>query len=159
RGAIPMLTLALPPSAPRDARVRRDGVELSAAALGVALPIDPGEHTVVVEAPGRRPSEQRFTVDRGQRKTVELTLGGAASAGPAPTSSPTTPEAPSTPAAAPGQAQRIAAFATGGVGAAGLIVGAVTGGLTLAKKGVIEKNCDGVQCNHEGKLAADSAKT
>src|SRR5262245_16580097 len=60
RPGVPTLTLVLPPSAPRDARVRRDGTELSAAALGLALPVDPGEHVVTLDAPGRGTSEQRF---------------------------------------------------------------------------------------------------
>ncbi|MFT3768279.1 MAG: hypothetical protein QM820_22750 [Minicystis sp.] len=159
RPSVPTLTLILPASAPRDARVRRDGTELSAAALGLELPVDPGEHVVTLDAPGRRTAEQRFTVERGQKKVVELTLGGAASAGePATPASSTTAPAPVA-GAKPGQAQRISAFVVGGVGAASLLVGAVTGGLTLAKKSTIDKNCVGTTCNHEGKVAADSAKT
>lgn len=159
RSAVPSLTLVLPPDAPRDARVRRDGTELSAAALGIALPVDPGAHVVTVEAPGRRASEQRFTVERGQKKTVELTVGGAATAEPA-TPPPASESAPADSAPAkPGQGQRVAGFVVGGVGAATLILGAITGGLTLAKKSTIDANCSGTSCNHEGKLAADSAKT
>jgi len=161
RPAVPSLTLALPASAPRDARVRRDGTELSAAALGVALPIDPGEHVVTVDAPGRRTSEQRFTVQRGQQKTVELTLGGAAAPAGEPPPAVTTSEPPpaDAPAPKPGQAQRVAGFAVSGVGGAMLLVGAITGGLTIAKKGTINANCTGTSCNHDGKLAADSART
>src|SRR5262249_46350304 len=111
------------------------------------------------EAPGLLPSQQRFTVERGQKKTVELSLGGAAlPVADAPPSAGAAPEA-AQPAPRTGQGQRIAAFATGGVGLAMLLVGAVTGGLTLAKKGVIEANCQGTRCNHEGKAAADSAQT
>jgi hypothetical protein len=161
RPAVPSLTLVLPASAPRDAHVRRDGIDLSAAALGVALPVDPGEHVVTVEANGRRPSEQRFTLERGQQKTVELTLGGAAAAGETPpaVATKTAPPPAEAPAPKPGQAQRIAGFAVGGVGGAMLLVGAITGGLTLAKKSTINANCNGTSCNHEGKLAADRAKT
>jgi hypothetical protein len=137
--------------------VRRDGTVLSAAALGVALPVDPGEHVVVVEAPGRRPAEQRFVLDRSQKKVVELALGGAADAGaPPPAAGPVTPEAPAAPAS---NAQRVSGFVVGGVGAATLLLGAVTGGLTLAKKSTITANCSGTVCNHDGKAAADSART
>jgi hypothetical protein len=157
RPAVPTLTLTLPPGAPSDARVRRDGTVLSAAALGVALPVDPGEHVVVVEAPGRRPAEQRIVLDRSQKKVVELALGGAADAGaPPPAAGPVTPEAPAAPAS---NAQRVSGFVVGGVGAATLLLGAVTGGLTLAKKSTITANCSGTVCNHDGKAAADSART
>jgi hypothetical protein len=160
RPTVPSLTLTLPASAPRDARVRRDGTELSAAALGVALPVDPGEHVVIVDAPGRRPSEQRFTLERGQQKTVELTLGGAASGEPTPPAgTKTAPPPADTPAPRNGQAQRVAGFAVGGVGGALLLVGGITGGLTLAKKGTINAHCNGTSCDHDGKVAADSART
>lgn len=152
RPAIPTLTIVLPPGAPRDARVSRDGTELSAAALGIALPVDPGEHVVKLEAGGRRPSEQRFTLDRSQKKTIELTLSGAADATPqALAAEPSSAER--------GKTQRIAGFVVGGVGVATLVMGGVMGGLTLAKKSTILDNCKDTQCNHEGKLAADSAKT
>lgn len=152
RPAIPMLTLVLPPAAPRDVRVSRDGTELSAAALGIALPVDPGQHVVKIEAAGRRPNEQRFTLERGEKKTIELTLAGAADAR----------AGGADPGAAPderGRGQRVAGFVVGGVGVATLVMGGVMGGLTLAKKSTILDNCKDTQCNHEGKLAADSAKT
>src|SRR4051812_36285821 len=59
--------------------------------------------------------------------------------------------------------QRAGAYVAGGIGVLGLVVGGVMGGLTAAKKSVIEANCglngDPTLCNHEGKLAADSSKT
>ena len=84
RPQIPTLKLVLPSSAPAEAHVHRDGTELSAAALGVALPIDPGEHVVVVEAPGRARAELRFTVEKGENKVAELPVGAALAAGPCP---------------------------------------------------------------------------
>jgi hypothetical protein len=156
RPEIPTLTLSLPPSPPSGTHVRRDGTELSAAALGIALPVDPGDHVVVVESPGRRPWEQRITLRRGEKKTVELQIGGALGA-----AEPDKPaDAPDPAGKAPrSNGQRIAGYVVGGVGSATLVMGFVMGGLTLAKKATISDNCDGTKCNHEGKLAADSAKT
>ncbi len=52
----------------------------------------------------------------------------------------------------------------GGVGVAGVIVGAVTGGLMLAKKGTISSDCrsaaNGVEmCTPDGVSAGNAAKT
>jgi len=57
----------------------------------------------------------------------------------------------------------VAAYVVGGLGLFGLVLGGVAGGITLGKKSVIKANCnlggDETLCNHEGKVAADSAKT
>ena len=49
---VPHLLVALPASAPPGTVVRRDDAELGAASLGIALPVDPGEHVVTTQAPG-----------------------------------------------------------------------------------------------------------
>jgi hypothetical protein len=43
---VPELTLMLPPGAPAGTVVTRDGAVISDAALGLALPLDPGEHVL-----------------------------------------------------------------------------------------------------------------
>ncbi|HEY1537386.1 MAG TPA: hypothetical protein VGF76_25370, partial [Polyangiaceae bacterium] len=48
---VPTLTIHLAHTDRTDVVVRRDGVVLGAASLETALPVDPGEHTVIVEAP------------------------------------------------------------------------------------------------------------
>ena len=61
------LTLRLAPTAPPGTEVRRDGVLLGPAAFGIALPVDPGKHEIVVSAPGRE--ERRYALRRrGQRQ-------------------------------------------------------------------------------------------
>src|SRR5262249_25073794 len=59
---IPELTLVLPSGAPPGTRVTRNGVELSAASLGMALPVDPGEQVVQVQRPGGPIVENRITL-------------------------------------------------------------------------------------------------
>jgi hypothetical protein len=50
------LTLEIPPEARLPGlTVRRDGVEVAVATWNVASPVDPGEHVVEAEAPGRAP--------------------------------------------------------------------------------------------------------
>lgn len=160
RAQIPTLKLVLPAPGPAGARVRRDGTELSAASLGVALPLDPGEHVVTLEVPGRAPAEHRFTVEKGQSKVVELAVGRELSAGaaPAPVGNPAaTPPEPGPESS--GGGRLVGAYVAGGVGAAALIVGAVTGGLALSKKSVVSADCKGLVCSHEGEQAVNAGRT
>ncbi len=53
--------------------VKWDGEQLGAAALGVALPVDPGEHSLRVEAPGKKPFEKKVTiVGDAKRETIQI---------------------------------------------------------------------------------------
>ena len=51
---VPALTLVLPGGAPPSIVVKRDGVEVLPAAIGVPLPVDPGEHVLSTEADGKQ---------------------------------------------------------------------------------------------------------
>lgn len=154
---VPKLTLVLPNDAPAGVVVKRDGQELTAAALGVELPIDPGDYVLTLEAPGRDKTEQRVTIGKGEKKTVALVIP----AGPALSAA-----TPSASAGAPRSGLRTAAYVIGGVGVAGLAAGGVLGGLALSRKGDINDHCgaaigqkDEAACDPTGLDAADGAKT
>jgi hypothetical protein len=172
---VPQLTLVLPPGAPRDLVVERDGVLLAAPALGIALPVDPGDHVVTTRAPGGPLSQQRFALARGEKKSLTLVVELPPPEPPPPPKPlppppppplpppvavvPLPPRPPPPPPPKPAStARRTAAYAAGTFGVAGAIVGGIFGGLTLAKKTVITANCTGLICNHDGKAAADSAQ-
>src|SRR5690606_36634138 len=57
---IPTLTIELPPDAPSRTVVKRDGDIVPPFSLGKPVRIDPGEHEVTVEAPGKAP--QRYSL-------------------------------------------------------------------------------------------------
>lgn len=163
---VPTLLLALSPSAPAGMVVERDGVVLQGAALGVALPIDPGEHVVVSRAPGV--PDERLTVSMGvgDSKSIELPFRPTA---PPPTAPPPTlpeqtafvaePKAPPAGADDNGESQRTLGYVAGGLGLAGLVVGSVTGVLVLDRKATVDRECKGHVCSKEGKKAADSGQT
>jgi hypothetical protein len=69
------LTIELAPSAPPDVRVKRDGTLLGAPSLGVALPVDPGRHMVVVSANGRQDREIEVTIQDREQRTVTVEPG------------------------------------------------------------------------------------
>jgi serine/threonine-protein kinase len=52
--------------------VERDGGALGPAAWGSSLPIDPGEHTVVVSAPGMTPWKTKFTAVEAATQTLTV---------------------------------------------------------------------------------------
>lgn len=152
---VPKLTVTLPASAPAGTTVRRDGVELGAVSLGVALPVDPGERTLVVRTPDGRERETRITLAPGETKAVELALPTPAVATATGSASPT----PAQPKASSPPRNDTPAYVVGGVGVAALAVGAVTGALVFSKKSVVDAHCADTVCDAEGKRAADSAKT
>ncbi|WP_437827415.1 hypothetical protein [Sorangium sp. So ce1153] len=172
---VPRLALSLPPGAPAGTMVKRDGHELGDAALGIALPVDPGEHLVSVQVPGRPAREQRITIAEGETKELALDLpvkeAPAPAAPPAPSPAPPRPPAPEiSPAPAPVEpdapspsaGHRTAVYVAGGVSAAGLVLGGVLGALVIGKKGVIDEHCgEAIQapskaCDDEGYDAAGS---
>jgi hypothetical protein len=142
---VPKLTIVLR-DPPPGLRVTRDGVEIPVAALGTALPTDPGPHVLEASAPGRSTDRRTVSLEEGKAATVELTLAAAAAVAPVVTAPPLAPIAPTpTPpvevAPAGRSGQRAGAFVAGGVGLAGVVVGAVAGGLMLKDKGVVSTHC------------------
>ncbi|WP_441292422.1 hypothetical protein ACSRUE_20370 [Sorangium sp. KYC3313] len=170
---IPRLALSLPPGAPAGTVVQRDGSVLGEAALGVALPVDPGDHRVSIQAPGEPVREQHVTIAAGETKELTLALKDAPAArAPAPHPASPTPAIVPAPAPAPPDApeapagHRTALYLAGGLGAAGLALGGITGALVLGKKATIDDHCGrGIQaadpkaCDTTGRDAGDSANT
>ncbi|XXY50448.1 hypothetical protein WME91_04790 [Sorangium sp. So ce269] len=146
-----------------------NGKDLSAtAATGSGIPVDPGTATVEARAPGRQPWSQQVTLEPGPstaRVTIPPLAGGAApeppgAAPPAPPrpAPPARPEAPAPQGA--GSPMRALGFVAGGVGLAGIGVGAVFGVLTVQKAGDVEEGCSGnFRCSRADVEANESART
>lgn len=66
----------------KDLAVLVDGAPINALLIGVAQPIDPGQHKIEAGATGLRASEQSVTLGEGERKTVALKLESAPGAAP-----------------------------------------------------------------------------
>jgi hypothetical protein len=139
---VALLTLLLAPDAPPETKVHRDDHEVAAAAIGLALPVDPGSHAITIREPGRPPFRLAVTLASKQRKLITL------------------PRAPEPPLLSN---QRIGALVAGGIGVLGLLVGAAAGGATLAKKSTIKAHCDFPSdpggCDPTGLAASATAKT
>lgn len=133
---------------PAGTRVRRDGIELREGALGVALPVDPGSHVFVVEAPGRAPSRAEFVFTEGESKPIELHAGPPVTADDAGKSE-----------SGSGGGRRAATIASLAVGGAGLVTGIVTGLMFASAAKTYDDHCDATGCDQDGLDAASRAKT
>ena len=150
---VPWLTVKV--EGPADAAVTLDGAALKPALIGVKQAVDPGEHTLRATAEGFAPVEMSVTLAEGasEERTLVLKPPGEEAPGDAGAAE-AAADAPS------GGGTRTLGFIVGGLGVAGIAVGAVTGVMTLGKKGVVDDHCnaDG-GCDQEGLDAASSGRT
>lgn len=127
----PKLMITLVPGAPAGATVTRDGVLLGPGGLRSALPVNAGDHEVVVSAPGRADRRYAATLAEGESKMLEVDVGKAvASSGPGEVRPPqrrresSRPREEAPPAVA-GGTQRTLGWVLTGAGALGVVIGAV----------------------------------
>jgi hypothetical protein len=163
---VPTLVINVWPSVPPGGVVERDGVGLQGAALGAALPIDPGDHVIVFRQPNAPEERVEVTLGKGDSKVIDLGKKPEPPAAVAPlavvppTTEPTSDREPSKGAPDGGpSSQRTWGYTATGVGIAGLLVGAMTGLMVLDKKGVVNSECRNEACSKEGMAAVDSART
>ncbi|HYQ46512.1 MAG TPA: hypothetical protein VER11_31300 [Polyangiaceae bacterium] len=126
-----------------DANVTIDGVAVSAAALGVRRAINPGAHDFAVAAKGYLGGHQALSLAEGEENSVTLELKlDPDQQQPEPVIEAPKPE-PVAPA--PPTRNHTPAYVAFGVGAAGLVVGSVSGILWLSKRATLEKHCPNSQ--------------
>jgi hypothetical protein len=152
--------------------IQRDGVVVGRAQWGLAIPVDPGPHTVTAVAPGRKRWESTTHVP-GAHASVTLTVPdleeeASTPAPPAPTEATAAPAPVEVSAVPPADAttpprvlgtQRLAAIGVGGLGVVGLGVGALFGLKANASLGDSNANgnCLGDHCNAAGTQARNDA--
>jgi hypothetical protein len=146
---IPKVTLRIQ-NAPPGTRTVLDGKPLAAALFGVAQPIDPGEHHLVCSEGETTLGETRFAVREGETREVVLELPAREVAAPVAPVAPVVPVPPAATAAPPppqpesaegGGTLRALGWIAIGVGAAGVLTGAVAGGLAARKRDDLEEGC------------------
>jgi hypothetical protein len=147
---VPRLTITLAGAAPDGTKVKRDGIEVGAGSIGSALPVNPGEHTIEVTAPGRESRSFAVTVRAGESRHVEVIPGThvEASAKPdhrAPPAS-TTTLASSEPGS-DGSTQRTLGFAAIGAGVVVLGAAGIFAIRAASKEGEAQDaGCSGTTC-------------
>jgi hypothetical protein len=161
---VPRLTLTRAPGAPEGTVARRDDVEIHAASFDVPLPVDPGEHTIVVSAPGRDAKQTVITLKEGEQRTLVVEPGPPTTSTPTPIPTPTptpTPTSTSTPTPTSSPFPwRPIGFLTGAVGLAGIGVGSAFGIAAIGDKSTVDANCFGAKgCKQPGADAASAGRT
>ena len=158
------VTFVLAAGSPAETTATLGDLTVDARTFGVELPTNPGTYAVVVNAPGRPANTIEITLGEGETRTISLVVAAALLPEPAPEPAPIAPVAPAPidpPPHDAGSSLVTTGWVIGGVGAAGLVVGAITGGLTLDKKSISGANCDDVArtCNQLGSDANDAGRT
>jgi tetratricopeptide (TPR) repeat protein len=131
-----------------------------------ALPVDPGEHVIVVTSTSGQSRDNRFRVEaKASEQTVAVqgpAAGHSADEGTQPPP-PVGGKEPVEPPPAAGSGSKGPWKALGivsiGLGAVGTAVGAVFGAKALSSKSDVDKGCDGNLCTPEGFAAQDDARS
>jgi hypothetical protein len=149
--------------------IKRNGNVVSTATLGVAIAVDPGEHTIDASAPGHKPFTTKVVIgnehDFQTLKIPELEKlaeGAVANPDPAPTATPPAPNAAEAPKPSSSGTLRIASYVTAGVGVVGLGLGTVFGIMASGDASDAKsdpKLCPKSQCTPAGREKIDGAGT
>ncbi len=142
--------------------VTRDGAQTSPASWGTPIPVDVGAHAVQATAPSRTTFKTSVKVAKdGDRVEVVVPKLDNAPAAAAPAPAPGPAPAPVVHSGDDGSGQRTVGFIVGGVGVAGVAVGAITGLIAIGKNSDSKKACpdDGACASSDAVSANDSAKT
>jgi hypothetical protein len=139
---IPLLRVSISGIASRKATATLDGAAVSVDDLQAGKEVDPGDHTIVIEAPGSAAVERGVAVNEGDVTRVEIVLAP-----------PKATEAKKKGSILPG------AIALG-VGAVGVGIGAATGIIAMGQIDDIKSRCtpDG-HCPEADKPKADAAQS
>lgn len=155
---IPQLTILVPGVDAETSEVTLDGERVAPALIGVASPVNPGEHRVGLRFNGEE-TWQAVSLRESEARQVTLRLPGDAKAGPAHTPHPiaangraldassTSASRQSAPKDPVGKTQRTIGWIAVAFGGAGVAVGSVSGLLAMGRKSELDdRGCTGGHC-------------
>jgi hypothetical protein len=154
---LPRLTLETTRSG-TPVEVLRDGVPLSSSAFGVPLPMDPGEHRIVVRAANRQTREYVALLGEGERMSLRVEPGDALSPEPPRQKAASVAREPRPPRVRDGdggRGLRAAGYVSGGVGLAGFIAAGMLTAFAIGENGNVDRHCSGRLCDEEGLRASE----
>lgn len=134
---IPSITIIVKGSTAAEVTV--DGEKLDAENVGLPYRVNPGEHTIVAGGTGLLPTTSTITIEEKQSRRVELVVKTDPNHKPDPVADP----APPTPPREEGMPSWLLPAVGFGVGGAGLILGTVTGLVSINKTNKLEDACGG----------------
>jgi hypothetical protein len=169
---IPTMKITLDAPAGVDFTIKMNGKELADSVVGVALPADPGEHTIEATAPGFLKATSSLKLQASSAAMVVLELKrdpnapvptkASPAASPEPTVNANARTAPSkaAPAAAPGSSTgKVLGYVSYAVAAGGLGVGIAFGQSAMNDEKSLRTSCPNKVCTPEQQDALEFAKT
>lgn len=146
---VPYLRIVLRADSPAGTVVTYDNAELAPTMIGTDIPVDPGKHAIVVEAPGLPNRKYDIVMEEGKRQTLQVEPGVPSE------SKPIEPEQASS-----SNPQKTVGFVLGGVGIAGILTGVVTGAMAASANGEATEACPTRRgCSAETIETAERGKT
>jgi hypothetical protein len=136
-------------------RVTMDGAPFATQLAGSALPVDPGLHTFRFEVEGVPPVEKKVVVREGEKGRQVSVVLSASPALPVVVAAPPATAPPEHGTTSTWGAQKTAAVVVGAVGVAGLVMGAVTGGLSFSAWSSSQSECGSGGCTDHAKALSD----
>jgi hypothetical protein len=149
---IPSLIVTVSPS-PAGLTLRVDDAPVPPAALTLPRKVNPGKHVVVARAEGF--ADARVEVSVAERAALPVALALVARAAPLRPVAVPAPGRVAAPAAVPARKLSPLVYVGFGVGGAGLLVGAVTGGLSLSQTAKLAADCNEAKRCAPGTAGAD----
>ena len=154
--AIPTVEVRLTGDTPEGTQIRIGDLVIDASRPPFPVPLDTGEHTVTITAPGHHDNSATIVLDKGDARALSMRVGP-------PTDGSTTP-VPIGPE--PGEdsdmsGQSIAAITLMAIGGAGVVAWAVSGALYIADASTVDEQCtaDGFCETQAGADAGERGKT
>jgi hypothetical protein len=145
----------LGPSGPLSAqpavRLKIDGVDIAPELRLSSRRLNPGAHLVQVSAPGFAPQRHKLLLQEREQRVLQLTL------------LPATEDDADEPTEGDDETESTGispvAWVGFGIGAAGLVAGAITGGITLSRAAALDEQCPEQQCPPDQRDAVRTAIT
>ncbi len=159
---IPSLQVRLRPPARRaveEVTVHVDGLSLMAEAALLPRTVNPGTHTVRVEAAGYETEQRKVTVAAAQAFVLEIDLVVAKSSKAAIDAGQSSPMPDPSDTVRDGGSAMVPAVVLLALGGASLVVGGVMGSMTLVEADELELLCPEKRCAPAGKDHLDKAVT
>jgi hypothetical protein len=144
-----------------DVTVTMDEKPLASHLDGTALPADAGQHVFTFTVSGQAPVTVTLVLTEGEKGRLERVVVGGGSPGPTPLSGGTAggvldPSSVPPPSGGGLGTQKTLGLALGGVGVAGVIVGAVFGMMAISKKSAQTNACSSATSCTDRQAALDA---
>lgn len=123
------------------ATIELDGVALGQASIGVEVPLNPGPHSVIAQAPGYQDFQETVTVVEGSTETLSVVLQVIPPEEKPPVVTPS-------PLGKPQRQFGVLPWVVGGSGIVVAIVGGTLLGVSQVNAAKVKELCEGTDCSH-----------